>query len=193
MIVKVRKLRNLAEANRATELYRRGDEAWSKGHLRPAFRLFLAAAKAGMEMASSTVGNFYHNGIGVKANPDAALDWYRLAYRGGDRSVANNIGCILRDRKKLGQAIRWFRRAVQQNDGDANLNIAKIYLRKGDLVRARSYLDKTRRSPWATEQSKEEARRWLKKMTTREADIPSVRRTRKRRSTRAAGGERRAP
>lgn len=169
-MVKIKRPRNLTEANRANELYRRGDEAWSKGHLRPAFRFFLAAAKAGMVAAFSTVGNFYHNGIGVKANSEAALYWYKLAYRNGARSVTNNMGCILRDRKKLGQALTWFQRAVEQNDGDANLNIAKIYLRKGDLVRGRSYLDKTRRSPWATAQSKEEARLLLKKVTTKKAD-----------------------
>jgi TPR repeat protein len=170
MAVKAGRLRNLGEANRANELYRRGDEAWSKGHSRPAFRLFLEAARAGMEAAFSTVGNFYHNGIGVNASPDAAIYWYRLAYRAGARSVANNMGCILRDRKKFGQAIEWFRRAVQQKDGDANLNIAKIYLHKGDLVKTRSYLDKTRRSPWATEQSKEEARLLLKELKTKKAE-----------------------
>ena len=172
MAVKAGKLRNLGEAIQANELYRRGDQAWSKGHLRAAFRLFLAAARAGMEAAFSRVGNFYHNGIGVKANPDAAIDWYRLAYRSGSRSVANNIGCILRDRKKFGQAIEWFRRAIQQKDGDANLNIAKIYLHKGDLLKARSYLDKTRRSRWATEQSKEEAGSLLRKMKSRKAHNP---------------------
>jgi TPR repeat protein len=172
MAVKAGKLRNLGEAIQANELYRRGDQAWSKGHLRAAFRLFLAAARAGMEAAFSRVGNFYHNGIGVKANPDAASDWYRLAYRSGSRSVANNIGCILRDRKKFGQAIEWFRRAIQQKDGDANLNIAKIYLHKGDLLKARSYLDKTRRSRWVTEQSKEEAGSLLRKMKSRKADNP---------------------
>lgn len=167
MAVKAPKLRNLGEAIRANELYRRGDQAWSKGDLEPAFRQFLAAARAGMEAAYGTVGHFYHNGTGVKADLDAALYWYRLAYRRGSRSVANNIGCILRDRKKFRQAIEWFRRAVQQNDGDANLNIAKIYLHKGDLVRTRSYLDKTRRSPWATEQSKQEARGLLRKMKSK--------------------------
>lgn len=166
MAVKARRLRNLGEAIRATELCRRGNEAWSKGRLRSAFRFFLAAARAGKETAFGTVGNFYHNGIGVNTDPNAALSWYRLAYRVGDRSVTNNIGCILRDRKKFEQAIEWFQRAVQQNDGDANLNIAKVYLYKGDLVRGRSYLNKTRRSPWATGQSKEEARSLLKKMTS---------------------------
>ena len=81
--MKAGKLRNLGEAIKANELYRRGDEAWSKGQLRSAFELFLAAARAGLEGAFGTVGNFYHNGIGVRANPDAAIYWYRLAYRAG--------------------------------------------------------------------------------------------------------------
>lgn len=166
---KARKLRNLAEANRANLLYQQGDEAWQRGRLRSAFRFFLAAARAGMVGAFSTVGNFYDHGIGVKTNLDAALYWYRQAYRNGARSVANNIGCILRDRKKVGQAIQWFQRAVRLNDGDANLNIAKVYLRKGDLAKAARYLHRTSRSAWATEGSKEEARVLLRELRTKKA------------------------
>lgn len=158
MIAKARKLRNLVEANRANELYRRGDEAWSKGHLRLAFRLFLAAARAGMVAAFSTVGQFYQRGDGVRVNKDAALYWYRRAAMHGYDSAANNIGCIWRDRGKLARALRWFRRAVELGDADANLEIAKVFLRKCDSAKARPYLQKTRRSPWATVQSKEEAR-----------------------------------
>lgn len=161
-MLKVGKLQNLAEANKANLLYKRGDEAWSKGQLRSAFRFFRAAAKAGMAPAFSVVGQFYDRGDGVRPDADAALYWYRLAYRSGARSVANNIGCILRDRNHVRQAIKWFRRAVRQNDGNANLNIAKIYLRKGDPAGALSYLNKTCRSAWATEGAKEEARRLLK-------------------------------
>ena len=164
MVAKLRKIRNLAEANRANELYRRGDEAWSKGHLRPAFRFFLAAARAGMAAAFSTVGQFYQRGDGVKVDQDAALFWYRRAARQGEDSAANNIGCILRDRGKLSEALRWFKQAVKLGDADANLEIAKVYLRKRDSAKARPYLQRTRRSPWVTEQSKEEARRLLGKM-----------------------------
>ena len=166
---KVRKLRSLTEANRANILYQQGDEAWQKGRLRPAFRFFLAAARAGMVAAFSTVGNFYHHGTGVKTNQDAALYWYRRAYRNGSRSVANNIGCILRDRKELGQALKWCERAVRQNDGNANLNIARIWLRKGDLTKAARYLRKTSRSAWATEGAKEEARLLQVEMKTGKA------------------------
>jgi len=166
---KARKLRNLAEANRANLLYQRGDEAWQRGRLRSAFKFFLAAATAGLDGAFDTVGNFYHNGIGVKRNPDAALFWYGQAYRKGSRSVANNIGCIMRDRKKAGQAIKWFQRAVRQNDGNANLNLAKIYLLKGDSAKAARYLGRTFRSAWATNDAKEEARLLLNEMKTKRA------------------------
>lgn len=166
-MLKVKKLRNLAEANRANELYRRGEEAWRRGRLRSAFQHFLMAAGAGMVPAFRVVGQFYDRGEGTARNEGAALFWYRHAARGGDYSAANNIGCIWRDRGKLARALRWFKRAAGLGDADANLNIARVYLRKGDSAKARRYLQKTRRSPWATEQSKEEARRLLKKMTTK--------------------------
>ena len=54
---KPRKLRNLAEANRANLLYQRADEAWRQGHSRLAYRLFLRAARAGMTAAFRIVGN----------------------------------------------------------------------------------------------------------------------------------------
>jgi len=157
-MLKTRKLRNLAQANRANLLYQRGDEAWRKGQLRSAFKDFLAAARAGMAPAFRIVGQFYHRGDGVKADLDAALYWYRLASRNGEDSAANNIGCIWRDRGKLGRALRWFERATRLGDADANINIAKIYLRKGDLARAHPYLTKACRSPWTTEQTKHEAK-----------------------------------
>jgi len=142
------------EANR---LYERADECWSQGRLRPAFRLFLAAAKGGVVPAYRIVGQFYDQGDGVKANEEAALYWYRRASHHGDECAANNIGCIWRDRGKLRRAIWWFKRAAESGDDDANLNIAKVYLRNGcDLRKAIHYLRKTVKSG-ATEGSREEA------------------------------------
>jgi len=150
---------SLAKANRANSTYHEAEEEWRKGHLKRAFRLMLASAEAGVVPAFATVANFYDHGIGIKSEAVSALYWYRRAYRSGDHSVANNIGCILRDRERVRQALAWFRRAARLNDGDANLNIAKIYLyKKRDLAKAIRYLSQTRRSKWATEGSKEEAK-----------------------------------
>jgi uncharacterized protein len=150
------------EANR---LYQRADRLWSQGRMRPAFRLFLAAAKAGIVPAFRTVGQFYDRGDGVKANQEAALYWYRRAYRHGSESAANNIGCIWRDRGKLSRAMWWLKQAVKLGDDDANLNIAKVYLRRRrNLAKAEEYLNKVCKSKRVTRGSKEEARQLLKKL-----------------------------
>lgn len=163
--VQLRDFRRLAHANAANALYQRADKEWSRGRLRSAFRLFLAAAKAGMVSAFDTVGQFYDFGTGVKANRDLALYWYRRAYRHGSDSAANNAGCIWRDRKQLSRALMWFHRAVKLGDDEANLNIAKIYLReKRTLKKAILYLKKTCKSRYVTEGSKEEARALLKEL-----------------------------
>ncbi len=114
-----------------------------------------------MVPAFRVVGQFYQYGDGVRADKRAALFWYRRAARSGEDSAANNIGCILRDRGKFSQAMHWFQRAVKFGDADANLEIC---IRKGDLRKARLYLQKTRQSPWATAQSKGQATLLLKIM-----------------------------
>ncbi len=160
---KARAFHSVVQANRANRLYQRADEEWQRGRLRSAFRLMLAAAQAGMAPAFAPVAYFYDYGEGTRVNRDAALYWYRRAYRNGDYSAANNIGCIWRDRNKVARALLWLHRAVELGDADANLNIAKIYLyNKRDLGRAIQYLNKTCKSGHATEGSKEEARALLR-------------------------------
>jgi TPR repeat protein len=204
MAVKAAKLRNLGEAIRANELYRRGDqmskvrsaqsqrgssvnsdpyscanEEWSRGRLRSAFRLFLAAAKNGNDLAYDTLGSFYDRGVGTKRDEDAALYWYRRAYRRGSLIAPNNIGVIYRDRKDLKRALAWFRRAVEHKDANANLNIAKIYLNdKQDIERAIRHLEAVRKAKRddATESAKEEARLLLKRISLK----PKPRTTRSR-------------
>jgi TPR repeat protein len=157
--------RSRAREVEAQRLYQRADRLWSQGRMRSAFRLFLAAAQAGMVPAFRTVGQFYDRGDGVKANHEAARYWYRRAYRHGSESAANNIACIWRDRGKLSRAIWWFRRAVKSGDDDANLNIAKVYLgRSRNLAKAAEYLNKVCKSKRVTTGAKEEARQLLKKI-----------------------------
>jgi TPR repeat protein len=180
---RAKRLSWMARQIEANELYQRADEHWSRGRLRPAFRLFLAAAKAGIEDALGIVGYFYDDGVGVKADQDAALYWYRRAYRHGSDSAANNIGCIWRDRKKFSRALMWFKRAVRLGDGDANLNIAMIYLyHKPDLKKAIRYLHNTLKLRNVTDGGKEEARSLLKQ----------VRKSRARHDRESAGGAARA-
>jgi TPR repeat protein len=159
----------LNKQNRAAALYQRADECWTEGKLSDAFKLFLAAAKAGFVPAYSSLAHFYDQGTGIKANRRAALYWYMRAYRQhdswytrGDSTSANNIGCIWRDKRKPRTAIMWFKLAVRLGDGDANLNIALIYLRnKRDRQKAVRYLQRTIDAKYVTDGSIEEARKLL--------------------------------
>ena len=103
------------------ELFRRAHEQWGQDKLRSAFTLFRAAAKQGDTGAQVNLGYFYDVGIGIRPNRNAALRWYRRAYRAGERAAASNIATIFRDQGKLTQAMSWFRRAAALGDGDANL------------------------------------------------------------------------
>jgi TPR repeat protein len=159
----------LNRQNKGAALYQRAEESWTKGKLSDAFQLFLAAAKTGFVPADRVLASFYDQGTGVRTNRQAALYWYMRAYlehdslrQRGDSMSANNIGCIWRDRQKPKTAIMWFKRAVRLGDGDANLNIAEIYLRNSrNRQKAVHYLRNTISSPYATDGSIEQAKKLL--------------------------------
>jgi len=81
----------------AVETWVRADKEWGRGRLRPAFRLMLAAAKMRESGAQVTVGYMYDNGVGTRRNKQAALYWYKRAYRRGLGAAAHNIGTVWRD------------------------------------------------------------------------------------------------
>jgi TPR repeat protein len=113
------------------------------------------------------LGYFYDSGLGVKPNRDLALYWYQRAYRQGSSGAASNIGTVWRDQGKLDRAISWFQRAVKLGDGDANLEIAKVYLRhKHDKEKAIYYLRRVCRAKLdeIMQQSRQEAKNLLKRI-----------------------------
>jgi len=158
-------------------MFVRADKMSDRGQLRDAFRLFLAAAKAGDKASQLNVGCFYDEGKGVRRNRSAALYWYKRAYRRGDASAANNIGTIWRDENNSQRALSWFRRAVKLGSDDSNLEIAKHYLQnERDLGRAVPYLNKVCRSDRVTEDSAEEAKQLLQETMRRLKESNSGRR-----------------
>ena len=151
-------------------LFSLADKKWSSGDLQGAFRLFLAAAKAGDKAAQLNVGNCYDTGSGTRRNTSAALYWYKRAYRRGDASAANNIGTVWRDEGKPQRALWWFQRAAKLGNEDSNLDIAKHYLLNTQAPQdAIPYLKKVCQSERVTEAIAEEAKRLLKR--ARKTDV----------------------
>jgi TPR repeat protein len=145
-------------------LFQRADKHWDEGKLKSAFRLFLAGAKAGDRSCQLNLGTFYIDGIGVQANRDKALYWYRRGYRRGDACAANNIGIVFRDENKLKRALMWLERAVKMGDTDANLNIAKIHLQLNRRESAKRHLKQVCAARQVTEATRDEAQRLLKSL-----------------------------
>jgi|ERR1051326_2495612 TPR repeat protein len=143
-------------------LFARADLQWEAGHLRAAFRTFLAAAKAGNKAAQLNVGYFYDLGIGVRPDPNAALHWYKKAYKRGSAEAASNIGTVRRDQGQIQRALSWFKKAVAMGDDDANLQIAKIYLALREYETAMPYLNRILGSNTVTEANLEQAKLLLR-------------------------------
>lgn len=148
------------------ELFERANRQYDVGRFASAFQLFLKAAEAGDPSSQLALGNLYIDGVGVKRDRDTGMHWYRRAYRHGDGAAAYNIGIVYRDENKLNRAIGWFARAAKSKIGDANLEIAKIYLLKSDRDKATKYLKKIRKATReeVTEAGREEAAKLLKKL-----------------------------
>jgi TPR repeat protein len=152
------------------DLFRRADAAYEKGEMKSAFRLFLAAAKRGDPGCQINLGNLYADGKSVKPNHRAAMYWYLKAYRQGATCAAHNIGMMLRDEGKFDRAIAWLRREGNGVDGDANLDIAKIYLRnKNDKINALHYLKQALGADrrYMFPESKQEVRKLLRKLAVK--------------------------
>lgn len=144
---------------------------WDQGRLREAFRLFLAAAKAGDSGAQLNVGHFYDMGHGVKRSRDQAMYWYRRALRRGEAAAANSIGTLYRDEGRLRLAIRWFEKAVSLGDDGALLNMARLYLGPlKDVPRARRLLSRVLFSKRVSVDSQEQAERLLRELKQRQRD-----------------------
>lgn len=153
--------------SKARELFVRASNEIDGGRLRSGFHLNLAAAKLGDSSAQVYVGYAYDVGLGIKRNRSAALYWYRRAYRHGERIAASNIATIYRDEGDLKKTLAWFERASRLGDGDAELEIAKLYLKSPkDIKKAISHLKRASRASASdvTLAAKEEAVKLLKKV-----------------------------
>ena len=172
----------LARNDKAEALFIRASEQWEKKNLRSAFRLFLAAGKLGHSGAQVNLGHFYDTAVAVKPNREAALYWYRKAYKAGMSVAASNIGTIYRDENKLDKTAAWFLRAVALGDPEPNLELAKIYRQEGhDAQKIIACLDAVRRAKRdaVTPAGRTEAQKLLREIRANERHL--VRSIRKKR------------
>ncbi|RUR70050.1 tetratricopeptide repeat protein [Variovorax sp. 375MFSha3.1] len=147
------------------------NDAWDAGAHKKALSLFLKAAAAGETHALNSVGYFLDHGIGVKQDSAAARLWYRKAAKAGDIAGCANLAICYRDEGNFRWARYWFERAYAQGDGDAALELGRLFLWEGPHKNHRKvvdYLTKATLAASVTPDGKKEAGRLLKSMGRKE-------------------------
>ena len=126
------------------------------------------AACGGEKYAFNSLGYFFDYGLGVPADLTKALYWYKKAAQYGDVCSYSNIGLLYLNKGNLRQAKYWLEKAIDEVDGDAALEMAKLYLRT-DSKRCRriavGYLNAALNAKFTVEESVEEANFLLEQLT----------------------------
>jgi len=115
-----------ANDEEAINLFDQANAAWDGGELTRAFLLFKDAARNGEMYAFNTIGYFFEHGLGVEVNIAKAMHWYKKAAQCKDVCAYTNIGLLYLRGGNVRQARFWLKKAVDDGDGDAALQVAKL-------------------------------------------------------------------
>lgn len=92
-----------------------------------AAKWFRRATEHGSGPAQNNLGILLGNGNGVRKNVEEALSWLRRAFRAGDSCAAQNIAITYREKGDLRAAVKWFRKAAETGDGEAQIQLGIHY------------------------------------------------------------------
>src|SRR5215472_1680561 len=152
------------------DIFREADRQSNLGNYKRAYALLLEAEAQGYWPAQNSIGYLLDHGLGVRKNKRAAFLWYKKAARNGDLCAMANVGLCYRDRGDDIRAKFWLKRALAAGDGDAAVELAKLYARRlnyrGNRRKTRHYLKLATESKSITGASREDAREMLGKIET---------------------------
>jgi uncharacterized protein len=130
-----------------------------------AFEQFLYLAKQGNSSAMTRVAVMYGEGKGVEYDFEECVRWDMKAADAGSQAALLNLGISYRNTGDARAAKRWFEKSLQMGDGEAALELAKMYLiSELETERVKKYLDQALQSKNTCEASREEARQLLIKI-----------------------------
>jgi TPR repeat protein len=116
-----------SKASEAEHLLVEAERYEEAGDFKRAFRCYFASAQLGDSSGQINLGNYYANGTGVRKSIEEAARWYKKAYRAGERCGALNLAIDRRNAGRARSAVIWFKKAIAMNDGEACIELAKIY------------------------------------------------------------------
>ena len=136
---------SVSETN--AEAYARADELENSGAYEEAFKLFKRLAEAGEADAMNRLAVMYEAARGVPFDLEQSIAWDMRAIEAGSHLSRLNLGITHRRHGNIREARRWFEDALAHGDGEAALELAKLYS-VSELERGRvlNYLETALRS-----------------------------------------------
>jgi len=108
-----------------------------------ALRLLLKIERISKGKALLSIGNLYDDYaicLGDKYIKKS-LQYFKLSAMLGDSNAMLNIGITYKQLNKKRKAIKWLKRSLNNNNLEASLVLAKIYLEKGKIKKAIKHLN----------------------------------------------------
>lgn len=146
-------------------LFRQADEAYEDGDFEKALVLFMKASEAGDCHAMTRLAIMHECGEGTVVDISKSIEWDLKAIAAGSISSMLNLGLTYR---KLGNSIeakKWFEKALEQGDGEAAFELAKLYdFEKKEAPMIKKYLTLAANSVDLSESTEEAVREWLSRI-----------------------------
>jgi len=121
-----------AFADKATQIFAEGRDAYELGEYDKALDLWKRAAALSHAEAEFRLGAMYEEGIGVDPDLSAALDWYRRAAEHGSQQAQFNLGHMYAKgqgvEKDEARAAHWYERAAERGNAYAQYTLGLLYL-----------------------------------------------------------------
>jgi uncharacterized protein len=145
--------------------FARASNLYDEGRYEEAFQQFLSLANQGDIDSMTRVASMYGDGRGVSYSFQESINWDMKAAEAGDEVAMFNLGISYRNKGDTRNAKRWFEKALAAGDGDAALELAKMFLiSELEIDRVRGYLREALADPCICEASREEAKRLLQEL-----------------------------
>ena len=143
-------------------LFKRAYKRYSLGDSRSAYEWFLRGANSGNSDCMIWVGFLIGDGVIADEHHQNEIWWYKRAWSKGNLLAPNNLAVVYKSLRNFGKAQYWYQVAIATGDGDAKVELAKLYIAYNtkfdvSLGLLKSALD----DKYITEQSIEDARALL--------------------------------
>lgn len=145
------------------DLFNQAEKYYDKGNFIDAFNKFIQAAELGCGEAMCRIAVMYDNGEGTLRDIEKSLYWDMKAIDAGCDTSILNIGITYKRMGDLSKAVFWLEKAFEKFDGEAALELAKLYSENfNSPLEYEKYLNAAITSDNISEDSLEEAKKLIK-------------------------------